>query len=434
MKIRSLFLNGLANALRSGRVRNNPVRIGFKDDPNDIKTLLSAELEKRDNALTALITKANDEAAKAGKVSADTLVAINATVKANADLVTRLEGLEVELADIKTRKAGGPEARKSVGTQMVESEEFTELVKRGRGTAMLRLKAVNTINSVTGATTGDAGSAVYSDRLPGILTPAIHQLRIRDLLLPGRTSSNSIEYIRESGYQNMAASILEGALKPQSDLTFARAVASVTTLGHWVRATMQILADAPALQSYIDMRMMYGLKLVEDAQLLAGDGTGENLLGLIPQATAFNTALTKTGDTKIDTIRKAILQVRIALYQASAIVMSPNDWADIELQKDNYGRYIWVNVTLGGAPQLWRLPVVDSDAMPDGTFLVGAFNIAAQIFDREDANVQVSTEDQDNFVKNLVTIRCEERLALIVFRPEAFVYGAFPEVGDQPVT
>ena len=88
----------------------------------------------------------------------------------------------------------------------------------------------------------------------------------------------------------------------------------------------------------------------------------------------------------------------------------------------------------GADPQLWRLPVVDSSAMPAGDFMVGAFNIAAQVFDREDANIQVSTEDGDNFIKNMVTIRAEERLALIVFRPESFVYGTFPQVGVDPVT
>ncbi|MFV3415312.1 phage major capsid protein [Pseudomonas sp. NY15436] len=148
--------------------------------------------------------------------------------------------------------------------------------------------------------------------------------------------------------------------------------------------------------------------------MLAGDGTGQNLLGLIPQATAFNNALRKAGDTKIDTLRRAILQVRIAEYRASAIALNPIDWADLELTKDSTGQYIWVNVQDGGQQRMWRLPVIDTNAVPEGEFLVGAFNIAAQVFDREDANVEVSTEDGDNFTKNMVTIRAEERLAMAV--------------------
>jgi HK97 family phage major capsid protein len=231
----------------------------------------------------------------------------------------------------------------------------------------------------------------------------------------------------------MAAPVAEGTAKPQSDLSFELLDSSVRTLAHWVRASNQILADIPQLETYIDTRLTYGLKYVEEAQILSGDGTGQNLLGLIPQATPFDTTATKPGDTKIDTLRRAILQVRIAEYRASGIVLNPTDWADIEMQKDANGRYIWVNVATGGDPQLWRLPVVDSSAMPAGKFMVGAFNLAAQIFDREDANVQVSSEDANNFTTNMVTIRAEERLALIVFRPQSFVFGTFPEAGIVPV-
>lgn len=164
---------------------------------------------------------------------------------------------------------------------------------------------------------------------------------------------------------------------------------------------------------------------MEENQILAGDGTGQNLLGLIPQATAFNNALRKTGDTPIDTLRRAILQVRIVEYRATGVVLNPTDWADLELQKDSTGQYIWVNVQEGGAQRMWRLPVIDTNAMEAGEFLVGAFDMGAQVFDREDAAVEVSTEDADNFTKNMVTIRAEERLALAVYRPESFVHGEF---------
>src|SRR5690606_10668452 len=118
-------------------------------------------------------------------------------------------------------------------------------------------------------------------------------------------------------------------------------------------------------------------------------------------------------------------QVRLAEYRASGIVLNPVDWADIELETDANGRYIWVNVVEGGQPRMWRLPVVETTAIPQGSFLVGAFDMAAQIFDREDAAVEVSTEDGDNFRKNMVTIRGEERLGLAVYRPESFVFGDF---------
>ena len=158
--------------------------------------------------------------------------------------------------------------------------------------------------------------------------------------MPGRTSSNAVDFVKESGFQNMAAAVAEGAAKPQSDLSLDLVQTPVRTLAHWFKASNQVLADIPLLQSYIDTRSRYGLKDVEDQQLLAGDGTGQNLLGIVPQATAFNTALLEADDQEIDTIRRAKLQVRIAKYEASAIVLNPVDWARIETLKDSNGRYI----------------------------------------------------------------------------------------------
>ena len=117
------------------------------------------------------------------------------------------------------------------------------------------------------------------------------------------------------------------------------------------------------------------------------------------------------------------LQVALAEYPANGTVLNPIDWAYIEMLKDGEGRYLIGNPQGTISPSLWGLPVVATQAMGVDKFLTGAFDLAAQIFDRQDATVEVSTEDQDNFVKNKVTIRAEERLALAIYRPEALVYG-----------
>lgn len=428
MNIFNLFALGIRRGEQSGKIKHTGYRVGRKDgvDPEQLKTALAAALATRDAEIKGLVVKSNEEIEKLGKASAETVAALQKAATDGVALQERLNGVEQEVAEIKSMRSqmGDPQAVKSAGTQLCESEDFKDFAAKGRGTAILQLKAVTNVTSATTGT-GAAGSAIQPDWLPGVVSPALRPFTIRDLLMPGRTSSNIVRYVRESGFQNMAAMVAEGTAKPQSDLSFAQVDSPVRTLAHWLKASKQILADVPMLSSYIDTRLTYGLKYVEEAQLLSGDGTGENLLGLIPQATDFDDALRAVGDTKIDTLRKAILQVRIAEYRASGIVLNPIDWADIELTKTNTGEYVWVNVGTGASPQLWRLPVVDTNAIPAGNFLVGAFNMAAQVFDREDANVQVSTEDGDNFIKNMVTIRAEERLALVVYRPESFVYGPF---------
>lgn len=393
------------------------------DDQLELKAVMKA-LDDRDAEIKSFAEKASAEIKEFGKIQEETKSVLEGLVKSGLTLQDRLQEVEQKLA--RRFSANDPVDAKSIGEQLSESEDFAALAKKGRGVARLPVKAVTNITSATTGT-GGVGAAIEPTRVPGIVQGPDRPFTIRDLIMPGRTNSNAIEFVQESGFQNMAGMVAEGAAKPQSDLSFELVTTNVRTIAHWFRASKQVLADIPLLQSYINGRAIYGLKYKEEEQLLAGDGTGQNLLGLIPQATAFNDALRAAGDTKIDTLRRAILQVRIAEYRASAIALNPIDWADIELQKDENGSYIWVNVQEGGVQRMWKLPVVDSNSVPEGEFLVGALNMAAQVFDREDAAVEVSTEDGDNFTKNMVTIRAEERLALAVYRPESFVHGPFEE-------
>lgn len=382
-------------------------------------------LDQRDQEIKAFAEKANKEIKEHGTILTETKTILDGLVKDGLALQDRFQDIEQKLA--RRFAANDPSEQKSVGEQLSESDDYQALTTKGRGIARLNLKAVTNITSATTGT-GGVGVGIQPTRVAGIITDPERQFTIRDLIMPGRTASNAVEFVQETGFQNMAAPQAgEGALKAQSDLSFGMVTTTVKTIAHWFKASKQVLSDIPLLQSYINGRAIYGLKYKEEEQILAGDGTGQNLLGLIPQATAFNEALRKAGDTKIDTLRRAILQVRVAEYRASAIALNPVDWADIELTKDSTGSYIWVNVQEGGVQRLWKLPVVDSNAVPEGEFLVGAMNIAAQVFDREDAAVEVSTEDGDNFRTNMVTIRAEERLALAVYRPESFVHGEFED-------
>ncbi|MFK5733861.1 phage major capsid protein [Pseudomonas urmiensis] len=412
--------NAMSNQARSEHRQFQ--RKEHADDKIQLKAVNDL-LDERDQEIKAFASKAAAEIKEHGTILTETKTILDGLVKDGLGLQDRLQEIEQKMA--RRFSANDPVDVKSIGEELSDSDDFQSLQTRGRGIARIGRKAVTNITSATTGT-GGVGVAIQPTRMPGIITESERQFTIRDLIMPGRTSSNSVEYVRESGFQNMAAPQAgEGAAKAQSDLSFELKDTPVRTIAHWFRASKQVLSDIPLLQSYINGRAIYGLKYKEEEQILAGDGTGQNLLGLIPQATAFNEALRKAGDTKIDTLRRAILQVRVAEYRASAIALNPVDWADIELTKDANGSYIWVNVQEGGVQRLWKLPVVDSNAVPEGEFLVGAMNIAAQVFDREEAAVEVSTEDGDNFRTNMVTIRAEERLALAVYRPESFVHGEF---------
>lgn len=334
------------------------------------------------------------------------------------------------------RKAGdGVETPKSLGQTVTESEEVKSFIaKGGKGRISIEVstdqleeqKAI--ISSLTTNAAGSVGGAIVPQRLPGVYGIANRPLRIRDLLTSGRATNNSIQYVQETALTNAAATVSEtaGSTKPQSDLQLNVVTSNVTTIAHWVQATRQILDDIPMLRSYIDGRLLYGLGYVEDNQLLNGAGTGTDLNGIYTQATASTANLAVIASpTKIDVLRVAILQATLANLPATGIVLHPTDWMTIETAKDSQERYLVGDPQNRAVPRLWGLPVVETLAMTSGKFLTGAFQGGAQIFDRQDAAVEISTEDGNNFVKNLVTLLCEERLALAVYNTLAFVKGDF---------
>lgn len=329
----------------------------------------------------------------------------------------RLDEVEQKLASRGEQGQG----ERTAGERFVEDEGFKSFAgqTRPRGRHIVEVKD---ISSLTTDAAGSVGTMVQPQRVSGTELPQ-RRMTIRALLAQGNTNSNSIEYDKEKGFTNNAAPVAEGALKPQSEIQYEEATAPVRTIAHWMRASVQILADAPGLRSIIDNRLRYGLSYVEEAQLLNGSGSGQNLEGLVTAATAFAAPGGLVAGQMIDTIRLGMLQVALAEYPPNGVVLNPIDWAYIEMLKDGEGRYLIGNPQGTLSPSLWGLPVVPTQAMGVDKFLVGAFDLAAQIFDRQDATVEVSTEDQDNFVKNKVTIRAEERLALAIYREEALVYG-----------
>ena len=358
---------------------------------------------------------------------------ITASVKENVDdMLTKFNEQKERLDDLEQKAArsdGKPTQSVTPGKKFIESDQFKAMQGRTIQPGMVAAQEMKTITSLTTDANGSAGDLVRSERVAGNMTMlADRRLTIRDLIAPGQTASNAIEYVQETGFVNNAAPTAEAALKPESDLKFDLKTAPVRKIAHWMLASSEILMDAPALQSMIDFRLRYGLALVEENQMLNGDGTGQNLLGIVPQATAYAAAFAPASETEIDKIRLAMLQAALAEYPATGVVMHPSDWARMELTKDSQGRYIIGNPQGNMQPTLWGLPVVATQAMTVDKFLVGAFSQGAQVFDRMASTVLVSTEDSDNFRKNLVTILAEERLAMTVYRPEAFTYGDFGNV------
>jgi len=396
-----------------------------KDEEIDLKTL-QTEFNASWKSLKGLLDQQADEMRTHGETAQSTADSITAIEQKINQYEQELKGVTDKYKDFETKMQrpsfGGGERAKSAGDLLIESDSYKNMGS-GEFKASQSLKGFFTKD--LDSTDPKGGILVSPQTIAGVLTPPQEDLRIRDLLNVQRTTSNAIEYIVETGFTNASAVAPEKSLKPQSDLTFDIESATVKTLAHWIPATRQIIQDAPMLRNYVDGRLTYGLALTEEAQILYGDGVGDNMAGIMTNPNVQNVGGVAAADTRIDHLRRAITRTLLAGYPATGIVLHPSDWEDIELQKGTDGHYIWVSVVNGGETRLWRVPVVQSTGMNEGEFLVGAFGLAGQLWDREQANVRISEHHADYFARNMLAILAEERLALTVYRPEAFVRGAF---------
>ncbi|HCS1121019.1 TPA: phage major capsid protein, partial [Salmonella enterica] len=378
---------------------------------NEILKKVTASIEEATDKFNARAEDALKEAKKSGKLSEETKAAVdkmasefNALREAEKTLRAAIGELEQHVAQMPL--ANAKHIVETVGQQVISAEAlktFSASVEGGKRVSI-------PVNAAL-ISSGVAEGVVEPQRLPGIDTAPKQRLFIRDLIAPGRTSSPAIFWVQQTGFTNKAAVVAENTTKPYSDIAFATKITPVTTIAHMFKASKQILDDFAQLQSTVDAEMRYGLKYVEEQEILFGDGTGVHLHGIVPQASAFSAEFRVEQQNGIDDLRLAMLQAQLARFPASGHVLHFIDWAKIELTKDTLGRYILANPSGLTGPTLWGLPVVATEAAAfKGKFLTGAFNAGAQIFDREDANVVISTENADDFEKNMISIRCEERL------------------------
>jgi hypothetical protein len=348
---------------------------------------------------------------------------------------------------------------KSLGQMFTDSEEFKALIKSGgatmaqaweyKGHDVTSMSTYGQKDVWTGSgpvqTTRGFGTTQFDPLVPR----AYRRARVRDLFAVAGTSANLIDFFRVIGFGSSRLDLSSGAsvvadrttsgggpvvtpdpsdvfgIKPHSSLTFESAQAPVRTIAHYEIAHRNVLADEPQMQATIDNELLYGLRLQEDYQILSGTGTGEDLTGIL-NTPHIQTYSQTSPESMPDALRRAATRVILAYYDPTGYVMHPYDWENVELTKTTFGSYVLVtNVAVGAQRQVWQQPVVDTPAIPEGTFLTGAFGLGAQLYDRQQANIRVAEQHADFFIRNAVAILAEERLALAVKRPESFVRGHF---------
>lgn len=398
-------------------------------------TELKSMKEKHETELKAL-------ADKSGAASDEAKTAITElTAKLDAQQVKAQQAMDDLVAQMKRPGAGGMASDvKTLGQHFVH--EAKDLMGDG-----LLGKTIH-VKDITGMA-ASAGALARPDRDPTVYRTigGMRQIRIADLIPSIPTSSNAVEIMRlatagnPAGPQQAASqpstAVGGGELEAKlaTTLTWELVTVKIPTIAVHTRASRQVLSDAPMLQSIIDSELTYKLQLESDAQLLLGDGTGQNLTGILNDASindvgeiANGTSTADLPGAMIDHIRAGITECQLSeYYNVNGLVLNPADWQTLETAKATDGHYLLVAfaATSPETPSVWRVPVIVTNAMPADSFLLGDWNLGAQLYRREGVSVRVSESHADNFTQNAVQILAEERYGLGISRPKAFCKGSF---------
>jgi len=384
---------------------------------------------------------------KLGKTLAEHTAEVEKYGKASTELSGKLDDLSAAFAEMKQAQdvvdesmremaqkaaggyaAAGPET-KSVGDQFISSDEFRALRENLRPESRARVEIKNTISQLTGSPAEVGTILVQAERQAGVVPGAVRALNVLDIIPQGVTSRSTVEFVQEASWTNAAAEAQEAAAKAESTLTFSTDSEIVRTIAHFLKMSNQSLEDAPYIASYVNGRLIHGLRHRLQQQILAGNGTAPNLSGMSDSGnyTAYTAV---TGDTALDSLNKAKYACIGSDFAANYIVLNPEDFGAIERLGITGGQYLggdggslsYIQTGFGVAPVIWGLPVVLSNDVSSGYFYLFD-NSAVQLVTRQGVTVDMGFVNAD-FTNNLVTIRAELRAAFMTYQPLAVRYGA----------
>jgi HK97 family phage major capsid protein len=333
--------------------------------------------------------------------------------------------INAEISALGQKLAEGVKAKEesvilTAGDEFVKSEQFKSFLSANSRNAIIRMEVKNTV------TTGSTNT--FPMQRAGITPGNFAPVTIRQVLPSIGVTSNMVNSLREASWTNDAAGVAQAAAKPESDITFEQYNVPVETVAHWIKVSNQLLADAPAVAAYINTRLRDGLAQKVDSQLLNGDGTSPNLGGLTDTGN-FTAYTAVAGDLLTDAINRAKYQLWAIGRAPDTVIVNPADWGAMERTREGSGTgaYLYGLPGTFGNANPFGVQVVMSNNMAAGKFLIGQLNGSAIVYDRQGSTVEMGYIN-DDFTKNLVTIRAEERLGLGVDRPTGILYGNFTAV------
>ena len=317
----------------------------------------------------------------------------------------------------------------SYGEAFTATEAYKRFGKKGgdRRSIVCDMPDRLSFRATFSATTEALTSIQKLPGVPGILDQ--QPLAVADLFAQGQTGNTTVRYIQEDSYTNAATAVAEGAAKPEATLNISEVDATVRKIATFLKVTDEMMSDYEQISSFINSRLAYMVQSLEDNHLLNGSGSANQIKGVLN----FSGLQTTSGAVNpVDGILKGIALVRgangVGFGEPDAIVVHPKDWLSFKIAKDSNAQYygggpfsgIYGQGAYSNVYVMWGLPCIVTTSIAQGTALVGAFRTGAQIFRKMGLTIEATNSDNDDFQKNLMTIRAEERLALAVYKPALF--------------
>lgn len=326
---------------------------------------------------------------------------------------------------------------------------------------------------------GPLGPGIMPDWRPGIVEQLFYQLTINDLLSSFATTAPNISYLTESLANLQANAVAEAGQYPFSSIELARDYAQIGKIANALTVTDEVLSDAATLYNFVQARLLLSIQRREEVEILAGTGypgvggllsfaanytaataasgslynagtattlsnvvfppAGTNGAGVQPSTiTTLNVGRVVTGAgtsypdplTVSLNLKDAAVDIELAVFQSpTAHIMHPRDWERIETAQDANQQFMNTNMfgnvygvsKAGNIRTLWNVPVVTTPLIPQGLILTGWFSPqSAQVARRQGVQMQMTNSNESDFINGKITVRAEERLGLLCYRPTAF--------------
>ena len=402
----------------------DPVVKSLEDGLGKVNDYIKNQTEKLETELVTLQSKMSEQAKLTGDVE-------QGLKEKHAEFEKTLISLK-ERQDAYEKQAGrlsggrGESFQSAIEKALQGKSEALKSYKDNRKPVNIELNEKTAVDMTQSASLEDL--VIPPTRVEGVKFDPERQFRMRQVVPVGSTNSNAIYYVEETTYEDGVNVTAEGDEKPQSSFKLEQKSANVTKIATHFKVSEEMIDDIPYLASHISLRGTQKYLNKEDKQVLYGTGLSNQLAGLTGTATAYT--MNQYTDTKAqewDVLIEAIKQIRKRNFAPTAALMDTDRYFDMVRTKDDDGRYIMPeSVVFGTArPVVLGTPIIATNALEDNDFIVADFPMLATLFDRKGINIRFFDQNEDDAIKNFVTVVIEGRLALPTYLPNAGCFGSF---------